>query len=245
MAPITIELKSKKDLKRLDELEIEYTLRPLEGFIYVPSIKLHVAEEESPLRKNWHETNEAFAEEDSRIPTILEFVIFLNHIEKENLQLYKKIIQSREENPWRLEWLDAYFKRRKDGLYVLTENKANFEKTEEGLYVLNRKKKNAEKLENALMEERESGISFERWLKYSNLQGLPRSDIKEPESNKDKLIYWPPKNGRVAGFEVSSDGINLDCDLDPSVMDTGPVFMARAVKDMELKSEKNLESVIK
>lgn len=214
MAPITIELKSKKDLKRLDELEIEYTLRPLEGFIYVPSIKLHVAEEEIPLRKNWHETNEAFAEEDSRIPTILEFVIFLNHIEKENLQLYKKIIQSREENPWRLEWLDAYFKRRKGGLYVLTGNK-----------------KNVEKLENALMEERESGISFERWLKYSNLQGLPRSDIKEPESNKDKLIYWPPKNGRVAGFEVSSDGINLDCDLDPSVMDTGPVFMARAVKD--------------
>ena len=211
----------------------KYTLCPfyeLEGFTYVSSIDLYVAEE-SPIRKNWHETHEAFAEEDSRIPTILEFAIFLNYVKKKNSQLYKNIIQSQEKNPWRIELLDAYFKKREDGLYVLTGNQANFEKGEDGIYVLNRKRKNAEKLKNVLMEERAFGISFKSWLEDPNLQGLPRRDITRPESDKDKLIYWPPKNGRVAGIEVSPGGINLECDLDPSKIDSGPVFVARAVKD--------------
>ena len=111
MAPIKIELKNKKDLKRLDELEIEYILHPLEGFMYVPPIKLHVAEEETPLRKIWYETHEEFTKEDSRILTIPEFRIFLNYVEKENPKLYEKITQTKDS--WRVEWLDAYFKKKK------------------------------------------------------------------------------------------------------------------------------------
>lgn len=230
MAPILIELKNKKDLKRLDELEIEYTLHPLEGFIFVPSIKLHVAEEETLLRKNWYETHEELAKEDSRILTIPEFRIFLNYVEKKNPQLYEKITQARKENPWRLEWLDAYFEKRKDGLYVLTGNQENFKKTEEDLYVLTGNNANAQKLENALMEDRESGISFKSWLKNSTSQGLPRSNIIEGDGD---LNYLPPKNGKVAGFEVSSDGFILDCELDPSVIDTIPIFGVRAAKQLE------------
>ena len=188
MAPI-IELKNKKDLKRLDELEIEYILHPLDGFIYVPSIKLHVAEEESPLRKNWYETHEILAEEDSRMLTIPEFRIFLNYVKKEFAQLYKKITQVRKENPWKLEWLDAYFKKRKDGLYVLTGNQENFEKGEDGLYVIGNKA-NAQKLENALMEELESEISFASWLKNPTSQGLPRPNIVKGDGD---LNYWSPK----------------------------------------------------
>lgn len=229
MAPILIELKNKKDLKHLDELEIGYTLHPLEGFIYIPSIKLHVAEEESPLRKNWYETHEALAKEDSRMLTIPEFRIFLNYVKKENAQLYEKITQARKKNPWRLEWLDAYFKKRKDGLYVLTGNKANFTKEEDDLYVTGNKA-NAEKLKNVLMGERPHGISLDSWLKKPNPQGLPRPDIVKGDGD---LNYWYPKNGRVAGFEVSSDSINLDCDLNPSQIDTGPVFGVRAVKQLE------------
>ena len=230
MAPIKIELKNKKDLKRLDELEIEYILHPLEGFMYVPPIKLHVAEEETPLRKIWYETHEEFTKEDSRILTIPEFRIFLNYVEKENPKLYEKITQTKDS--WRVEWLDAYFKKRKDGFYVLTGNQENFERGEDGLYVIGNQA-NAEKLENALMEERESGISLKSWLKNPTPQGLPKQDIKGPDSDKDKLIYYPPKDGKVAGFEVSPDGIILDCELDPSSTDTGPVLGVRAVKQLE------------
>lgn len=227
MAPIKIELKNKKDLKRLDELEIEYILHPLEGFIYVPSIKLHVAEEETPLRKIWYETHEEFTKEDSRILTIPEFRIFLNYVEKENPKLYEKITQTKDS--WRVEWLDAYFKKRKDGFYVLTGNKASFRKREDGRYIL-RNKANAEKLENALMKELESGISFDSWLKNPTSQGFPGTGVERPDIDKDRVNYWHPENNRVTGFIVSSQGIDLDCGLDPLRVDIGPVFGVRAAR---------------
>lgn len=220
---------SKKVLRRLDELELEYILHPLEGFTYVPSIKLHVAEEINHIGKNWYEAHEALAEKDSRMLTIPEFIKFLNYVKEEKPQLYKKITQARKENPWRLEWLDAYFKKKRDGLYVLTGNQENIEKLEDGLYAIGNNT-NAEKLENALMEER-IGISFNSWLKKSK-QGLPRSDIKEPESDEDNLTYCHPEGGRVAGLEVSPGNILLDCRLKPFKRYTDPVSMVRAAKQL-------------
>jgi len=144
--------------------------------------------------------------------TIPEFVNFLNYLRKnpshENTQIYKDITQLT--NPWRVEWLDAYFKKRK-GLYVLTGNKAT-----------------TEKLETALMEDRTPGISLDWWLKNPTLQGLPRSE----DVVKGNLNYCYPRNGTVAGFVAYSNGIDLECDLDPSVTDTGPIFGVRAAKQL-------------
>ena len=222
MAPI-IEL-SDKEYMRVKKLGIRHKLieenKPLstgtenkEGFIYVSSMNLYVAKERSHLRKNWYEANKALLEEDSRMLTIPEFVNFLNYLRKnpshENTQIYKDITQLT--NPWRVEWLDAYFEKRKDGFYVLTGNKAT-----------------AEKLETALMENRTPGISLDWWLKNPTLQGLPRSE----DVVKGNLNYCYPRNGTVAGFVAYSSGIDLECDLDPSVIDTGPIFGVRAAKQL-------------
>jgi len=217
MVPI-IELKD-EDLMRLKKLGIKYKLKeedkPIrtrtedkEGFIYIPSMNLYVAKERSHLRKNWHEAHEALLEEDSKMLTIPEFANFLNYLKekpsRENTQVYNDITQLT--SPWRAEWLDAYFEKRKDGFYVLTGNKAT-----------------AEKLETALMEDRTPGISLDSWLKKPNSQGLPRSDIA-----KGNLNYCYPRDGTVAEFVAYSDGIDLDCDGDPSA--TESVFGVRAAK---------------
>ena len=222
---------NKKDLPRLKEVEIEYTRCPQyeseEGFIPVPSMNLEIAEEKTHLGKNWYEVHEALAKEDSRMLTIPEFVNFLNYLRenpsRENTQIYKDITQAKE--PWRAEWLDAYFEKRKDGLYVLTGNQANFEKGEDGLYVLTGNQANPEKLENVLMEDQTPGISLDSWLKNSTSQGLPRLNIA-----KGNLNHYYPKKGGVAQFVAYPDGIDLHCDLDPSARDTGPILGVRAAK---------------
>lgn len=177
-----------------------------EGFIYVPSIKLYVAKERSHLGigwyekshfgKNWYEAHEALLEEDSRMLTIPEFVNFLNYLKKnpsyENTQVYSEITQVR--NPWRAEWLDAYFEKRKNGFYVLTGNKTK-----------------AKKLETALMEDQAPGISLDSWLKNPTSQGLPRPDIAEGD-----LYYWYPRSGGVAGFVVGAFRAGLGCRWNPS-----------------------------
>lgn len=191
------------------------------GFIYVPSIRLYVAEK-SHLEESWDKAQDSPLEKKLRMLKIPEFVKFLNHVENYDEKIYKKITRVRK--PWRIELLDAYFIERKDGFYVLTENK-----------------RNTEKLKPALMEERESEISFKSWKEKPNPQGLPIPDIEEPNTNKDKLNYSPPENNGVAGFGMSPDGaITLYCDLNPS--STHPDVL-RVRNCFSVESEKNLENV--
>jgi len=95
------------------------------------------------------------------------------------------------QSPWRAEWFDAYFERRKDGLYVLTKNK-----------------RKAERLDaDTLMEDRLPGISLGSLLENPTEQGLPRFDIE-----KGNLLYsWHPRNGAVSRFDADSYGAIFYC----------------------------------
>ena len=119
-------------------------------FIYVPSIKLYVAKEKTHLGKNWKECWTELQKDNYKMPKINEFrefikylILFPNNQEYQNI--YKEIIEVR--NSWRGEFLDANFKQRKDGLYILTENESK-----------------KEKLEDCLMEDKTPGISLEDWI---------------------------------------------------------------------------------
>jgi len=195
MTPI-IEVNNKV-LAGLNQLGIKYKLREegkenRDDFIYVPSMNLYVAKERSHFGKNCCEAHEALLEEDLRMLTIPEFVNFLNYLREnpsdENTQVYKEITQVRD--PWRAEWLDAYFEKRKDGCYVLTGNKTK-----------------SEKLETALMEDKTPGISLDSWLKNPTSQGLPKPDVA-----KGDLYYWHPENSRSVRFGVGSHEAGLSCD---------------------------------
>lgn len=164
------------------------------GFIYVPSIKLYVAEK-SHLEESWDKAHDS-SEKKLRMLKIPEFVKFLNHVEEYHEKIYRNLTRGKQ---WRIELLDAYFIKRKDGFYISTENR-----------------RNTEKLESALMEEREAGISLDSWLKNSTSQGFPKPNIKGPNTNKDKLNYSPPENNAVAGFEIINGTIHLHYNLNPS-----------------------------
>ena len=171
----------------------------LDGFVYNPLTNLYMAKERSHLGLNWNQTHKALNSEGKRMPTIPEFRLYLKYL-KENANsnpefqdIYNEITQVRE--PWRSEWLDAYFEKRKDGLYVLTGNKSK-----------------AEKLEDCLMKDKTPGINLDDWVSGINTtrQGLPKQKVDD-----GSLYYWYPRSGGVAWFNANSDGASLGCLGDP------------------------------
>jgi len=210
MAPI-IEV-SDEVLADLNQLRIKYKLREgsrtvksktecRDGFIYVPSANLYFAKQRTHLNLDWSDAHEELKAEGLRMPTIEEFRKTLNYLKnsqnQEHFELYNEITEVR--NPWRANWLDAYFEKRKDGFYILTANKTK-----------------AEKLEDCLMKDKILGISLENWIEGKNVtsQGLPKLNIDD-----GKLYYWYPKNGTIAGFLAVSGRAVLDCGTSPSGRD--------------------------
>ena len=168
-----------------------------DNYIYVPSINLYVAKEKVLHNKDWNNTHKALQKQNQRMLTIPQFVSFINYLRndyqdrKEAESILDEILTVR--SPWRSEWLDAYFEKRNDGLYVLTDNRTN-----------------SEKLESYLTEDKTPGIDLDSWLDNPTKQGLPDKNIP-----KGKLYYWSPVNGRVAGFGAGSDRAVLYCYRDP------------------------------
>jgi len=96
-------------------------------------------------------------------------------------QLFDDSIKT--QSPWREEWFDTYFKQRKYGLDVLTENKRKAERLDD----------------DTLMEDRLPGISLGSLLENPTEQGLPRADIEE-----GNLSSWHPRDGAVARLDAGS-----------------------------------------
>jgi len=172
-----------KEIKQQQEQGLE------KDFIYVPSINLYVAKQKTHLGLNWNDTHKALADEDSRMLLIPEFLEFLKYSKTSFPDIYKEIAEVR--TPWRSEWLDAYFKKEKDGLHILTGNKTK-----------------AEKIESCLMENSYADIL------NPNKQGLP---IQKTNSG---FYYWYPMDKCVAGFYANSVGADLYCYGLPSNQDS-------------------------
>ena len=228
----------------------------VDGMIHVPEINLYFAKQRTHSGKAWGETHPLLATENLRMPTVEEFRRVLKYFkdsqDNELQKLYNEITQVRE--PWRSNWLDAYFEKRDKEWHILTGNKTKAEKietclrkdktpgisledwlsnsTSQGLPKANipdgnLTPRNSDALDkDTLMENRTPGISLEDWLKNSTSQGLPRQNI-----TKGKLYYWAPMtdNNSVARFYAYSDGASLDCSGDLS--NRGPDLGVFAVAD--------------
>ncbi len=182
-----------KENNKAEQSKPSVQAQNLEGFIYVPSIKLYVAKERSLQHQTWYQCHEELAKHNSRMPTIPEFIEFANYLKngyqnrKEADAILDEIFTARD--PWRAEWLDAYFEKQGKDMYVLTKNKTQ-----------------KEKIEDYLQKDKTPGIDLDNWLSNPTKHGLPRENIKE-----GKLYYWSPENGRVARFVADSDWAGLDC----------------------------------
>ncbi len=167
------------------------------NFIYVPSIKLWVAKEKTYF-KNWDEGWEDLEKQGLGMLPPLEFIKFLKYCKDNSPEIYQDITRKKE--PWRAEWIDAYFEQRADGMYIWTMNKTK-----------------AEKLSHKTLMKfchhsfgPDSRISLDDFLnKHHTRQGLPTKKTKP-----GNLSYLPPSENSVAVFFAAPKDIQFGCMAD-------------------------------
>ncbi|MBU2612197.1 MAG: hypothetical protein KKB62_00560 [Nanoarchaeota archaeon] len=211
MAKIYVQEKDKERIARIiNSFDLDYSLEKdfvenqnLEGFIFVPSIKLYVAKEKKFHGKNWFESQKLLHEGREKMLTPYEFVEFLKYSKVNEKGIYNEITQVR--SPWRAEWLDADFKMKNGVLninyHVFDDNGKIVEKSE----ILDK---------NTLMKNKTPGISLDDFVENSHTnQGLPNKNVES-----GNLYYWAPDkdNNSVAGFVADDGGADVSCNGDPS-----------------------------
>jgi len=173
------------------------------NFIYVPSINLSFSDSRLLLNKNWDETNDELRNQGLFMPTPSQFREFLKSLRDSKdanyKALYKDITEVR--SPWRSNWLNAKFEKRKNGMYTHSKNIL-----ENGKY-----KDVEQKITDFLSKDRTPGISLDSWLDSNTPHGLPPANVPQGD-----LYYWYPREGNVAGFVAVSGRAYLVCDGDPS-----------------------------
>ncbi|MFH1710736.1 MAG: hypothetical protein ABH840_00320, partial [Nanoarchaeota archaeon] len=102
-------------------------------------------------------------------------------------------------DPWRAQWLNAKFEKRKNGLYMISEN----------VLVNGKYETEEQKLDDFFVENKTPGISLDDWINSNAKHGLPHAKIAQ-----GKLYYWAPVSGYVAGFDAGSGRAGLYCDWD-------------------------------
>jgi hypothetical protein len=185
----------------------KYT-KSVNGFVYVPTIGKLVTDHRILLGKSYNDAQAKIINttEDGRklsIPTPLEFREFLKYLrdsqESKDQDLFKDITEVRD--PYRANWLNARFDKRKDGLYLVSEN----------VLINGQYKKQEQKLTDFVKSDKAPGISLDDWIDSDAPHGLPKA-----KTATGNLYYWAPTDKRVAGFYANSGGANLCCNGDPS-----------------------------
>ena len=179
----------------------------LEGFIYVPSVNLYVAKERSCLGKDWNESQRELRSQKLAMPTPYQFREFLKYLrnssDSENQRLFKEIKEVR--SPWRANWINARFEKRKQEMYMISENALKNINIIHGTFEIEETK-----LDDFLDKDRTPGISLDDWLDSNARHGLPQQKIKQGD-----LYYWYPRDGAVARFVAVSGRADLSCGVDP------------------------------
>ncbi|MFH1710952.1 MAG: hypothetical protein ABH840_01445, partial [Nanoarchaeota archaeon] len=99
-------------------------------------------------------------------------------------------------DPWRAQWLNAKFEKRKNGLYMISEN----------VLVNGKYETEEQKLDDFLTENKIPGISLDDWINSNAKHGLPT-----PKNSNGNLYYWAPVLGYVARFGAVSGRASLSC----------------------------------
>jgi len=170
--------------------------------------------------KDWFECHKELLKQGYHMPTIPQFVDFLNLLKsgkafhangkKADSKLLENIFNdiTQVRDPWRAEWLDADFKYQGKGdKKIMNVNYCHELKGKDLV------PKYTEQLADYLTEDRTPGIDLNEWLKNPNIQGLPKPNIK-----KGELYYFAPPfdNNSVARFNANSGGADLGCGGGPT-----------------------------
>ena len=183
-----------------------------DGFIYVPSINLHLAKKKMFEGADWYDCHERLQKTEQRMPTIPEFIEFLKYLKanpngakdvslKERNCILDEILAIRD--PFRGEWFDAKFKKQSGGTNISYNH--NFKLTFLGTRLV---PKNSEYLAEEVMTDQK--INLESWLNNPTQFGLVR-----PNLPSGTMMYTAPKDDEhiVAAFIACSIENGLNCDL--------------------------------
>jgi hypothetical protein len=187
-----------KQNKETKEVKQPTNMPDLEGFIYIPEVKLYFTDSKILTGLTWPKTQDELKNKKIAMPTPFQFRAFLKYLrdskDTKYQDLFKEITEVRE--PWRSCWINAKFEQRQGGLYMISEDVLD-----KGAY------KNIEqKLDDCLMEDKLPGIDLNSWLDSDSKHGLPKSKIKS-----GNLYYWSPRAGSVARFLAHSGRALLSC----------------------------------
>ena len=210
--------------EKVEEEAIETReVKEIPGHLYVPPLKLYVAEERSLYGKSWYETHAELHKQGSRMLTLKEFVDFLKYFkenpDKKNKTILEDIVAVR--SPVRAEWIDADFKVIKSKLHM-----HYMHETVKGMLKSSLKPKYTEELKDYLSENKTPGIDLDYWIKNATSLGLPPKSCRT-----GNMYYWAPPtdNNSVARFGAYSGGAGLDCCRNPT--DSNSALGVRAVRE--------------
>ena len=174
-----------------------------EGLIYVPELDLLFTEERILLGKNYQTTKDTLKDQGIAMPTPFQFRALLRHLRDtpEYQELYEGITGVRK--PRRANWINARFKEKKDGMYMISED----------ALINNEYQNQTLKLDDCLMNNRQ--ISLDEWINSTTPDGLPPTNISYGD-----LYYWHPRDESVARFWSDSGGAVLGCYGDPGGLDS-------------------------
>tara|TARA_Y100000034_G_scaffold9468_2_gene10125 strand:- start:4548 stop:5318 length:771 start_codon:yes stop_codon:yes gene_type:complete len=164
---------------------------------------------------NWNQMHELLQQNNEYMPNISEILKLTKlllkkkaryadnspiRLEKQE-EIFNEIYEVRDS--WRLEYIDARFKKRSNGLYILSNHIIQPDNS--------LKPMSEEKLEYTLMQDKTPGIDLTSWINNPNKHGLPKESIQD-----GSFYYWHPRNNNVAWLNAGSVGASLGCDRDPS-----------------------------
>jgi len=184
----------------------------LGDYIVLPNHNLYVAKQKTLFNNNWFDAHKGLSQLGLKMLTIREFLDFLELLKQGNVKnglgnlvsatevraIYDDI--TKQESPYRAEWLDADFKVQSNQLYM------NYNHTVSSGNLIPNK---TEKLESCLMEDCKIDLSS------CNRQGLPTR-----EGNDISYFYPRDDNNSVARFRANSVWVYLNCNGGPQFSDS-------------------------
>jgi len=188
-----------------------------QDFIYVPKVGVYLAKQRIHLKLDWYETHKALHQENLRMPTIPEFIEYLNYLKTDYQKQGQEQKQEAEQilddilklGNWRANWLDARFEERA------------FRKKKYVHY--NHRTVGGELKPQNTEELLDDNLKADCWADIfnPNKQGLPTKKSGNSYKQGENAYFLYPIAGRVVRFDMGLDGAGFICNRIPLYSNPG------------------------
>jgi hypothetical protein len=173
--------------------------------IYVPSLKMRFAREQSLQNTDWLHTHIKLQKQNLRMPTAYEFAEFLKYLSNEEVsgsgRILNEILEGGEAC-WAANWIDARFEGKEDKIYLHQKHKFVNKRLTPTI---------TEEVKDCVIDYKE--IRLDEWIQNHTQQGLPKADSHKGSS----LCYWGPEEGEFWGVMWIGGGsgrVDIYCNKD-------------------------------